>query len=352
MALAFCIAEDRIAEETGIRLLLLSLREHCPETRVFVFRPDPAPDFIQWLDEFPQVTLIPNQPGSGVIPNSKPRALLALLDRGLEELLWLDTDIALTANPLHLFDDAAPQEIFVVEEMKSSAHQGSAARTKGWALPMGRAFPITMNSCVVRVTPYHRALLEKWEALMFHPEFLAVQKMPFPERPIHFWGRDQNILNALLGSQEFGHVPVRYLKRGRDLIHAGGARTFSVRERVASLGRPLPPFLHSPGSKPWVVLKRSFPLTGGYWFRQKLILELSPYTFYVKRYRKTLKQDTSWLDRGSSLGIFFRMIGFGNYALRGLPICLSATFWAKVQEWKRRLSQRPTATTPSVHLKG
>ena len=58
---------------------------------------------------------------------------------------------------------------------------------------------------------------------------------------------DQDVLNALLGSEEFACLPIRILKTGLDVIHSGGALAYSLSERLRGLVRPIPPFVHETG---------------------------------------------------------------------------------------------------------
>jgi hypothetical protein len=347
MSSVFCIAEDRHSEETGIRLLLLSLREHCPGKPIFVFRPDPTTDFRHWLSAFPQVTLIPERPPGAETWNCKPQALLWLMDQGFDEIIWLDSDILLTRSPMNIFNSTTTQEIVLAEEMAVIPRQGSEGRTKGWGLSVGRTFPITMSSCVVKATPYHRPLLERWQELMQRPEYKAAQIVSTEERKFYLNG-DQDILNALLGSTEFEKVPVRLLKRGRDLIHSGGYRTFSLRERMVGLVRPIATFLHNPASKPWIALDPSRSLISRFWFFRKLSLEVSPYVIYAKRYEKEMGQETSWMNHVSPWGLLLRFMGVGHYALRGLPLCLLVTCASQVWDLKAWSSEKPKPANPSL----
>ena len=76
MALTFCLAEDRITEDTALRLVLLSLRKHQPEATVFLFRPQPSSSFREWLWTFPSVVLVPHFPEGALGWNCKPQVLL------------------------------------------------------------------------------------------------------------------------------------------------------------------------------------------------------------------------------------------------------------------------------------
>ncbi len=47
MKTIFCLAEDRRGAEIGLKLAVLSLAEHCPDSRVVLFRPASAPGFAE-----------------------------------------------------------------------------------------------------------------------------------------------------------------------------------------------------------------------------------------------------------------------------------------------------------------
>ena len=328
----FCLAEDRLLDEVGVRLALLTLHDFSPGTPVVVFRPEPSQAFREFVRGFPDVTLIPHRPEGTNSWNCKPQALLAVLDRGAREAIWLDSDLALARPCDHLFDDLEPETIVVAEEMHSSQQQGSLPRTHGWGLAVGRTFPVTINSCVLRVTSSHRPLLLRWRALLADGRYQAAQQEPMLQRPVWFQG-DQDVLNALLGSQEFADVPVRFLKSGRDIIHSSGlTRSYPVRERLRGLfGQPVPPFLHNPAAKAWHALDPATPKTR-YRFAERLFVETSPYVALARKYAGHLGIDQTWLRHRSPLGLIVRGLGFGHYALRGLPVAAALTMVGRLRK--------------------
>src|SRR5262245_57517766 len=83
----FCLAEDRAAEEIGLRLALVSLHEWCPSAPVMVYRPNPTEDFRGWVRGLPNVTLIPHLPAGAFGWNCKPHAMLPLLKEGWPEVV-------------------------------------------------------------------------------------------------------------------------------------------------------------------------------------------------------------------------------------------------------------------------
>ena len=324
MQLTICLAEDRVAEEAGVRLALLSLREHHPEATILLYRPNPGGAFCEWLQAFPHVTLISDWPGTPGW-NCKPQALLDALDRGFDSVVWLDSDILVTRRFEHLFEHLDDETLVVAQDPAVSFPQGSPERTKGWSLAMGRNFPRTMNTCILRVTKAHRPLLARWNQMLSNPDYLEAQSKPTHERPFYFYG-DQDAFTALLGSAEFANVPVSYLRRGRDLVHAGGARTYSLKERLAGLFHRIPPFIHTQWSKPWIVLNpTTYPLPGRFWFYHRIILEASPYVALARTYRRTLGMESSWMTYSSLPGRILRILGLGHFALRGMPLTAVAT---------------------------
>jgi hypothetical protein len=149
------------------------------------------------------------------------------------------------------------------------------------------------------------------------------------DNPAHLRG-DQDVLNALIGSAEFAHIPVQYLRSGIDVLYSGGALGYSLAERLRDLWKPMPPLIHGIGQKPWVLFDeeeiQKWQLTGfSDWYR-RLVLEASPYLEYCRRYRSEIDLPTPWLDKHSVPGLALRGLGFGgHHALSGLPLTVIAT---------------------------
>lgn len=324
MALTFCLSEDRVPEEVGLRIALVTLCEQCPDHDVYVYRASPSAQFTEWIQQFRRVHLIPSAPPGSHTWNCKPHALLDLLDAGFPEVVWLDSDLLLARNCLPLFKDHSPEELIVAPEQASSAHQGSKLRTEGWGLELGRVFPVTINSCVIRVTRQHIPLLRRWKEMLDDPTYFHFQSRPMSERPLHMLS-DQDAFNAVLGSQEFAHVPVTFLRRGLDIIHSGGALAYSFSERMRGISNPVPPFVHGQGAKPWIMFDRSVGLTGWFWFYRRLLMEVSPYISLARAYRSRLGVPCPWMDHQSTLGRMCRVAGFGHFAIRGLPLTAAAS---------------------------
>lgn len=336
----YCLAEDRAGAEIGVRLAVLSLERWAPANPVYIFRPEPTDDFRQWLKQFPRVTLVTERLPGAWDWNCKPHAMLWLMDRGFDDVVWLDSDLVLANDPSPLFEGLTPETLIMVEEPASSTMHGSDLRTRGLGLPLGRTFPITLNSCVLRATPAHRALFEHWKELLADPEYHAWQKRPIETRPPHRLS-DQDVLAGLVGSSQYSHIPVRQLRRGRDVIHSGGARAYGLGERLRGLFQRRPPVIHNPSVKPWMILWNKPGLEGRQWWLRRLALEISPYVAEVRQYRSRMgAEDCCWMDWKTPTGVALRILGFGNTALRGLPLTIVVTFIG----WLRPSSVTPGAS--------
>jgi len=322
--LAFCLADDRRDCAVGLQLAILSVAKHCPGTPIYVYRPRFNDAFEDWAAQFDQVTVIPHTPAGASAWNCKPHAMTPLLEKH-RQVVWLDSDIIVTNDCVPLFMALDEKVVVVAQEPASLPHQGTEHRTRGWGFEVGRSLPITLNSCVVRATRHHLHLLKQWTACMAAPEYVAAQDAPLSNRPVHLMS-DQDVLNALLGAAEFADTPIRVLQVSKEVIHAGGALGYSLRERLSGLLLPKPTFLHAAAGKPWLWLSGE-----DYWSRRnffgwhrRLLQEISPYVSEARRYENDIT-DSSWLKRRTMTGNVLRVLGFGHFALSGLPITFAAT---------------------------
>jgi hypothetical protein len=346
---AFCLAEDRADCETGLRLAILSLSKHCPETPIYVYRPNLNSTFAAWVRRFPQVTLIPNAPAGASAWNCKPQALKPLLASGYREVVWLDSDIIVTRDCRHLFTALDERVLVIAQEPASLPHQGTEERTRGWNLEVGRCVPFTLNSSVLRVTKHHLSLLERWTEYLNDPKYVSAQTMPLDERALHMMS-DQCVLNALLGGSEFANIPLRPLSTGIEIIHAGGALAYSTMERLRGALKRKPAFLHASAGKPWLWLSGA-----AYWskpdffsWHRRLLQELSPYVFESRQYRDALGGDSGWMFRRTTTGSLLRLLGLGHFALRGLPVTMAASLMVSLKKAPRQPNHEHRSNTASI----
>ena len=164
--------------------------------------------------------------------NSKSFCLLAAFAEGLPEAVWLDSDIAL-AGPVDLVFQRIPTgTVVAAEEAPWFNAQGTRLRTEGWGFEVGRALPVSINSCAMRFDASHRGLLERWNELLESDTYIAAQKMNWDVRPVHMKS-DQDVLNALLGSTAFAATPLVLLKNGTEIAQCFEEDGYRVGNLVA-----------------------------------------------------------------------------------------------------------------------
>jgi hypothetical protein len=317
--LAICVAEDRKSSEPALRLLLESLCRCNTDILVTVFYPDADQDFSDWVHKLHSeriaVRTIPLLGAYGW--NVKPQALLKLLDEGNEEVVWIDSDVIVTKDIVPAFTDLNTNVLLVTEEALWGGQDDTGAlRARLWKFPIKRSFPFVLNTAVMRVTQNHIPLLERWKTLLESPEYKRAQAQPWNTRPRHMLS-DQDVLTALLCCEEFHDIPVKVLRRGRDIIQYFGLYGFTLAERVTCIMRGMPKFIHAQGSKPWLRGSTAKPDD----FRRKveaLYMDLSPYTLAASSLCPT--HNKSWTRPHSALSSALRKLGFGYAPLVGLPI--------------------------------
>lgn len=313
------IHEDRPECLVGIKLLLLSLARHCPELPVILNAPDDRGELADWTKLHPRVTLRAFPEFMGMSWNIKPGMLLKLLDEGYEELLWIDSDIIVARDFRPIFEPLGPNTLVGAQEPYWGKVQGTDHRTVAWGLPVGKPLPTTFNSGVLRVTERHRVLLESWSELLLHPAYTEAQSKPGYLRPIHLLS-DQEVLTALLGSAYFADLPVLLLKRGAQIAQLYGPAGYRVRERLANLGRGVPPFVHAMGRKPWTEIHD--PWSAARTVFRRLDAELSLYSLVAREYAGELGGDTSWMWTRTLPGRLMGLLSFGSPHLHGLPLAV------------------------------
>jgi len=336
MRTTVCVAENRQSCEPAVKLLLLSLTAHSPGLEVNLFYPPATTDFLAWLKKCPQVRLqTESLAGSGW--NVKPVALLRMLEKGFEAVIWIDTDIVVKKDVVPLFAPIGSESFVATEDgLGDERDDRSALRARLWGFPVGRVLPFGLNSGVLRVTGHHRNLLQRWWELLQSIQYLEAQKLPWRQRPFHMMS-DQDVLTALLTSQYFSEIPLNILRRGKDIIQFNGVYGYTVVERIRNLLSGDATFVHSPGGKPWSEQWQRKP--GLREFMKSIYLDLSPYTLSALRFRKDLECDAAWMDPHYGPSRVLRKVGMGHPELAGLPL-------SALLELPRLVKSR----RPSAHL--
>jgi len=314
-----CTNDDRPAAQVGIKLLVLSLAEHCPEIDVLVSWPVPDPAFIAWLEAQPRVQVYVEPSYRGKEWNIKPDLLQHCLDLGYQQVIWIDSDVIVARDFRDLLNDASQETVVVAQDFYWAFYgfSGAAVRGKLWGLRPGRSLPWTINTGVLRVTEAHRPLLQAWSTLLACPVYVEAHRRSWYKRPIHLVG-DQDVLTALLGSERFSNYPVQLLRRGTDVIYNFGPSGYTPGERINNLSSPEPPFVHCSGPKPWEAPSRVSLLGNWKAYYARLGLELADYSRVARRYREHFDDDDIAFDLKTLPPRAFCWLAGKRFPLQGL----------------------------------
>jgi hypothetical protein len=130
---------------------------------------------------------------------------------------------------------------------------------------------------------------------------------------------DLDVLTALLSSEEFCNIPLKILRRGRDIIQFHEHPGFTVTERLTWIINGAPTFIHEQGWKPWLANYED----KGKGFRAKLDLtyrDLSPYTIFSMN--SIDQKPQPWMMPHSRLSFILRFLALNYPPLVGLPIAI------------------------------
>ena len=160
---------------------------------------------------------------------------------------------------------------------------------------------------------------------------------------------DQDVLTALIGSKEFSEVPVRYLRRGKDIVQCVGPAGYTVRERIRNIGRGLPPLLHGAEPKLWGVSAAGAQRHSIRRHYDRLCRELCPYIWVARQFRDELAGEVNELEVRTVAGRLCRALALGDPTLQGLPLALVHTIGRRI---KRRVRGIPWPEPSSAEVPG
>lgn len=328
----FLAYENRAANEPGVRLLVSSLFALVPNARLRLhFNPSDS-HFQPWAAQFRGLDLRPARLSADLGWNVKPALLLEALSDGEGEVMWLDADVIVTRDPTLLMRTLAPDCLVATEEaLWGNRDDRGGLRSRGWGLPVGCELPFVINSCVVRVTPAHRPLLSDWDRLLQTEAYRSAQAAAWHERPPHMLG-DQDVLTALLGSEQYRGMPLHILRRGDGILQAFGPFGFTLRERAQVRRHGLPFFVHAQGPKHW--LDDDCARGAGAWLR-RAYRDTSPYLLCAVAGTHG-GPPPPWTRSRTMLGAVLRRLGFGRIWLAGLPLAALFDAWRGVRALVRR----------------
>lgn len=351
MRSTICIAEDREACEPALKLLILSLNRHSPEMAISLFYPPAGDRFLKWIAKFQQVRLQADRLTNGYGWNVKPQALMYMLNQGFEEVIWIDSDVVVMGNVRRVFDQLGPDTLVATEDaLGPDRDDHNALRARLWGFRVGRVLPFGLNSGVLRVTKNHHPLVTRWWELLQSSAYQDSQKSEWKLRPVHMLG-DQDVLTALVTSEEFSEIPIHILRRGKHILQFNGVYGYTVAERIRNLLGDGPVFIHSFAGKPWSARWPARDSMGLREFLKTVYLDLSPYTLSAMRFENDMECDTGWMKPHYRVSATLRALGLGRPELAGLPIAAFMDVGRTLKGMKKSKPSDPTvlaANRPTI----
>lgn len=298
--------ESREEDLPALMLLAVSLGRCAPQSVLHLPVRDMSSEATDWFARQPNVVTHKDLWAQDTFWNIKPYLLEKMLDLGLDRVTWLDGDIIVTANPAELFQ--VPQDTMVVaQEGFRSRERGTGQRTLAIGGSIGRELGYTVNSSIVSVTAQHYPLLARWKDLLRSGLYNA-------SPPVPLLIGDQDVLGGLLGSIEFGEIPVVPVRTGVHIAHDMLPGDYGITHRLATIWRGEPPFAHSQGRKTWRISADS--RESRHWLNQ-----LAMHRQSAKKFADAIPAEmTHWLGDDTALPRLMSVVFPYRPSLRGLPV--------------------------------
>lgn len=313
MPLRVCSYEDRPEAMDSLILMGESLCRVDRDVSLHLTVPDPPASVREWVARRPEVDLTTTRPDGVSGWDVKPWLLLAELNSGRQEALWLDDDMIVTHAISPLLKTFRADSLIVSEEW---GHWTIPA-SHFWGLPSARPVPL-INACVVRATQAHRPLLERWLQMIRGTVYRDAQKLPFERRPRHLL-HDGWLMVALLECEEFARIPYDCLRLGHDIAQCAGLSGYRPAHRFLDLFRGLPALIHGLGRKPW---ESAHGRNGIRPFMRDLATDVSPYVLAAHGVARDLDMTPTWLEARTAPGAVLRGLCGGHPGLTGLPLAV------------------------------
>ncbi|WP_449432943.1 hypothetical protein [Pseudomonas putida] len=323
----YLIFESREEDLPALMLLVISLERCAPQSRVHLPAREMSTDAVNWFLRQPNVVVHRDLWAEDSFWNVKPYLLERMLEKGLERITWLDSDIIVNSDPAGIFR-VSPETMIVAQEGFRSRDSGTSRRTLAIGRDVGRELGYTVNSCIVSVTAHHSDLLASWKALLRSDIYHA------KSRSALLVG-DQDILGGLLGSVEFANVPIAPVQAGVLIAHDMLPGDYGILQRLATLWRGEPPFVHSQGRKTWRIPTGSGP--SRFWLNQ-----LAMHRQCAKDFADGIPMEmTHWISEDTALSRLMAWMFPSRPSLRGIPIGIYGSALNCAYRLRNRLRRKP-----------
>ena len=314
--MTFITYEDRQSDCIGLKLLAASILRGGAGHKVICICPGSFAAFREWAVRFPQL-MVRDSEDLGVTGwEVKPTLLLRALDEGVEQPIWIDSDIIMSRPVGETLFEIAGDDLLATEENSSHAHI-DVDRAKLSGLTSTRRLKKPLNTGVLRVSAVHRPLLHAWAERMGRADFQNAQRDLSAPRPTHLAG-DQDVLEALLCSSDYCGIPVRQLRAGIDIAQCWWVFGYAFHHRLRALFLGLPPIVHALGVKPWRVTGNSLAM---------LATELHPYNRVARKFADDVQEDISWTRPHSTAARILTLLGSGSIVLPGMYLQIQVALY-------------------------
>ena len=206
-----------------------SIAEHCPTLKIYLIFPAADHEFVSWISRHPQVALRAAALPTAYGVNVKPQAILHLLDEGHDDILWIDSDIIVTADLTKTLAGIDHESLLLTEEALWTPYgDPDGMRARMWGFKVGRVLPFALNTGVIRVTRQHYPLMIRWRELLDRMNIDPPSARIGIPTPPH----DQRSGRAHRAPRLRGvrHVPLRILMRGKDIVQYFGPYGYTLRD--------------------------------------------------------------------------------------------------------------------------
>jgi hypothetical protein len=306
---AICIAEDRKSEEDALVLLLTSLLRFCKTPpKIFLFGPNVDRNFETRFSCCGSLTVLRNELALPFSWDVKPEAILQILHRGYDRVMWIDSDVLVCRDLSDVFNRGRGEVLLVSEEPDIMENWGGSQRTTAWSMEVGRSLPATINTGVTIFAACHSTLLKEWAALLASDVYREAQRLPFDNRPSHLKS-DQDVLTALLGSRAFAQIELDFLRSGFDILQNVAPSSYPVGARLRHSLFGWPYFIHAMRRKPWLFKETPTKLGQLSSYYDALHCEISPYVFAARKLARRYNISADWLERRTTVGLLLQATG-------------------------------------------
>ena len=320
---SYCTFENRKSAFIAVKLLVLSVERHCRNFVFYIAVTEEEPELEAWLKRHaPHAVLIRLEPfmRGKSLKHVKAVLILELFRRGLTDVTWLDTDLLVLRDLESLLETVPDDTVLVSQEDTGYPFEFNERLLSHYGLKPARELATHVNSCVIRVTTQHRALIERYLACLLDPLFVDQQSKSLAEK-IHDFAFEQGILEMLLcsGSDSWQHNwPVEFIPQGPGIVQELGVTTYRLRNRLRNgLGIRKPWFVHVPGvAKPWNLDARS-----------RSYRAASVYSAFANKYRNQVEEDMSWVNSAGISSRIARLLSFGQPHWVGWGHCFAGKAW-------------------------